>query len=300
MPLWIALSLAAAFFQNVRSMLQKHLRARLSTSGATYSRFLFGVPFAVLYLAGLNVLAGEPVPRPGIAFALNVTVGSLAQILATVCLIHLFSFRNFAVGTTYSKTETIQTALFGLVALGDRASFGALMGIIVSFIGVIAISVAKVELNVKRLLLALTEKTALIGLASGAGFSVAAICYRAASLSLGEGSFFIRAALTLACATMLQTVVMGLYLALRERGEFTRVVLSFRVSIWVGLSGMLASVGWFTAFTIQNAAYVKAVGQVELIFALAATYAFFKERPNATEIGGIALVMAGILAVLLY
>ena len=100
-------------------------------------------------------------------------------------------------------------------------------------------------------------------------------------------------------AITLQALFMGVYLRIREPGEFTRVVRSVSVSVWVGLCGILASIGWFTALTIQNAAYVRAVGQIELIFTLISSYAFFRERATATEIVGIVLVIGGILAVLL-
>ena len=67
-----------------------------------------------------------------------------------------------------------------------------------------------------------------------------------------------------------------------------------------GLSGMMASAGWFTAMTIQNAAYVRALGQIELVFTFAASYFFFHEKTNRVELFGIALVIGGILILLLH
>lgn len=115
---WIPITIAAAFFQNIRTALQKHLKGRLSTAGATHVRFLYGLPFAVLYVLGLNEFAGFPLPVPNLNFYTFVVIGGLAQIVATALLVALFSLRNFAVGTTYSKTETVQAALFGIVILG--------------------------------------------------------------------------------------------------------------------------------------------------------------------------------------
>jgi len=67
----------------------------------------------------------------------------------------------------------------------------------------------------------------------------------------------------------------------------------------VGASGAFASVGWFTAMTMVNAAYVKAVGQLELVFALAASWLFFRERISPLELVGIAAVVGGVLLLVL-
>ena len=117
--------------------------------------------------------------------------------------------------------------------------------------------------------------------------------------SLGDHGFLIRAAYTLACVTVFQTLVMALFMRAREPGQVTAVLRSWRVAAWAGVTGMVASAGWFTAMTIQNAAYVRALGQIELVFTFAASILFFHERPNATEVAGIVLVIAGILVLVL-
>jgi drug/metabolite transporter (DMT)-like permease len=227
-------------------------------------------------------------------------VGGLAQITATALLLYSFSFRNFAVGTTYSKTETVQTAIFGILILGDPLGIGAAAAIAISLIGVMAISVARSRMTFLGLLTSLAEKPALIGIASGAFFGLSAISYRGASLSLGEHGFLIRAAYTLACVTVFQTLVMAIYMRLREPGQVTTVFRAWRVSAWAGITGMIASACWFTAMTIQNAAYVRALGQIELVFTFAASILLFQEWPNRTEVIGILLVVAGILLLLLH
>ncbi len=301
--LWIPVTVAAAFFQNLRSALQKHLKGRLSTTGATFVRFGFGFPLALLYVAGLALLAGLPLPSPGPGFVLFAGLGGVAQILGTACLISLFSARNFAVGTTYSKTETLQTALFGIVILGDILTLGALLGILVSLAGVLAISVAQGGGDQsagtwRTLLTAWTSRSALVGLASGGLYGIAAVSYRAASLSLGGEGFLMQAAFTLACVTVLQTALMLAYMRLREPGQITATLAAWKTSVWVGASGIAASACWFTAMTIQNAAYVRALGQVELVFTFVAGHFFFRERSTRLEITGILLVMAGILCLL--
>ncbi len=299
--LWVPITIAAAFCQNVRSALQKHLKGRLSTTGATMTRFIYAVPFAALYAYLLHSQGGFEWPAPNGRFIAYMMTGGLTQIAATALLVYLFSFRNFAVGTTFSKTETVQAAIFGAAVLSDPLSLGALFAILVSLVGVVALSVAREStMTMRTILTSWTGKPALIGLASGACFGVSAVSYRAASLSLGGEGFLMQAAFTLACVTVFQTLVMAVFLVVREPAELIRVLKSWRISVWVGLSGMAASAGWFTAMTIQNAAYVRALGQIELVFTFAASIIFFKEWPNSKEVTGIVLVCSGILILLLY
>lgn len=297
--LWIPITLLAAFSQNLRSALQKHLKGRLSTGGATYARFLWAVPLAALYVTGLHQGAGLAVPVPNPAFAAYGLVGGVAQILATALLVHLFSYRNFAVGTAYSKTETVQAALFGLVLLGDPLGGAAVIGILVSLVGVMAISTSGQTLGVRGVLASLTERPALLGLGSGALFGVSAVCYRAASLSLGGEGFLMQAAFTLLCVTATQTVLMSLWLRWREPGQISATLRQWRLTALVGVAGVVGSAGWFTAMTLQNVAYVRALGQVELVFTFLASWLLFGERVRGREVMGIVLISAGLLVLLL-
>jgi drug/metabolite transporter (DMT)-like permease len=296
--LWIPITILAAFSQNLRSALQKHLKSRLSTAGATYVRFFYAVPFAFLYLFILNQFFYLPLPEPNANFIIFGIIGGGTQIIATALLVYLFSFRNFAVGTAYSKTETAQTAVFGLIILGDPLTPGAIIGIMISLVGVMAISTARRENGLKNIIQSLSQKTALIGLASGAMFGMSAISYRAASLSLGGEGVVIQAAYTLACVTVFQTLAMTIYLQLKEKGEVINVIKNWRIAILVGLSGMIGSACWFTAMTLQNAAYVRALGQIELVFTFIASYIFFKEKTNGAELFGILALVFGILVLL--
>ena len=297
--LWIPITITAAFMQNVRSALQKHLKSKLSTGGATYVRFFYAVPLAMLYAVSLHNGFGHALPTPNLTFAIFGVIGGVSQIVATALLVYLFSFRNFAVGTTYSKTETVQAAIFGLVILGDTIGTSAIIGIMISLVGVMAISMARQKTGMKGLLTSLTQETALIGLASGAAFGISAVAYRASSLALGGEGFLMQASFTLVCVTVLQALIMTVYLKVREPGQITAVIRNWKVAGLVGLSGMLGSACWLTAMTIQNVAYVRALGQVELVFTFIASYAFFKERTNRVEFIGIMAIIAGIVVLLL-
>jgi drug/metabolite transporter (DMT)-like permease len=277
--LWIPVTIFAAFMQNARSALQRHLKGRLTTLGATYVRFLYAAPLAVAYMTGLHFLAGASLPAPNATFFVYSVLGGLSQILFTFLLLWLFSFRNFAAGTTFSKTEVVQVAVLGFLVL--------------------ALSAAQTNVSLRTLLTSLSEKSTLIGLASGAFLGASVVFFRGAALSLEHGDFVMAAAYTLAISVVIQSIVMGLYLAWREPSTLQAVVVQWRWSLAVGVAGMMASVGWFTAFTLENASYVRAVGQIELIFTFLASIFFFGERPNSKEVLGILLVAAGIFLLIL-
>ncbi len=298
MQLWIPITIFAAFAQNLRFMLQKHLKAtKLTTGGATFARFVFAAPLAVLTVLVLSQF-GWDIPKPTNMTWVYVPIGGLAQITATMLVVALFAERNFAVGITLKKTETMLTALSGMVVLGDKITFGAFVAIFVGLIGVILLSdPPKGEgLTWKQRIF---NKASGYGVGAGAIFAVSAVCYRGASLSLSDGDFIIRAMLTLAFVTVFQSITMALWLRWREPGEITRVLKVWRVTALVGLSGVLGSAGWFMAFTLQNAAYVKALGQIELIFTFMASYLFFKERSTKRELFGAALIVFSILLLVL-
>lgn len=298
-PLWIPLTIAAAFLQNVRSALQKHLKEQLGTTGATFVRFGYGFPFALLYLAGLAAFTDLPVPHLNLRFIAIVMAGGLAQIAGTALLVSLFDKRNFAVGTTYSKTETVQAAVFGIIFLGETVSLNAAVGILISLLGVVAISAARSPAGLRAIATSWTERPALIGLASGGSFGIAAVSYRGASLSLGGEGFIMQASVTLAFVLVFQTLVMAAYMAVREPAELRASLAAWRVAVWVGLSGAVGSIGWFTAMTIQQAALVRALGQIELVFTIASSTLIFRERILRMELIGIILVVAGIIILIL-
>lgn len=297
MELWIPITIAAAFSQNLRFMLQKHLRATgLSTGGATFARFLFAAPLAALVLGATLAALGGGLPLPGARFFVLAAVGGLAQITATMLVVALFTQRNFAVGITFKKTEVIQTALVGLVVLGEGVSPIGLVAILIGLVGVVLLSdPPDGGQGIGRFF----NRAAGYGLAAGALFGVSAIGYRGASLSLGDGNFLLRAVFTLMCVTVFQSAVMAVWLRLREPGEIGAVLRHWRVTALVGLTGMIGSLGWFAAFTLQNAAYVKALGQVELVFSFLASVFVFREAISGREVAGTAFVVASIVVLVL-
>ena len=303
METWVLITVAAAFLQNVRSAMQKHLKGVMGTTGATFVRFGFGLPFALLYLFILWQVVGRPLPVPNGTFFLWAVIGGLAQIAATFLLVHLFSFRNFAVGTAYSRTEPAQAALFGLIFLGERASEGTLVAIAISVGGVMLISVARTTLSPRSLVTSVFSRTAGIGLLSGTFFGLSAVAYRSASLALAPSlpapDYMMQASFTLGFVILLQTVVMLIWIVLREPGELKLIAAAWKPAFVVGFVGASASFGWFMAMTLQQAAIVKVVAQVEMLFTFASSFFIFREWINRLELLGCLLIVLGVVTLVL-
>ena len=298
MPLWIPVTVAAASFQTVRFMLQKSLsEVRLSAAGTTFSRFAYSAPFVLAVVLIYLGVSGRSLPDFTAMFWVYALIGGLSQILATVCVVLMFKQRNFAVGITFKKTEVIQTALLGLVVLGDHVSAGGLAAILIGLVAVLVLS--KTPESEGRWWQHLTNRASLIGLTSGVLFAFSAVAYRGASLELGGLEPVLRAGVTLAAVTTLQMVGMAVWLLLRDRAELRAVWNARRTAIFVGLTSMGGSFCWFLAFTLQNAAYVKALGQVELLLSLMASVLFFKEQVTRRELLGMSLLGASIIVLVL-
>ena len=297
--LWILAAIFAAFMQNLRSALQKHLKSRLSTGGATYVRFLYAAPLALVWLLGVQQVTGYDYPAINSRFLLFCLLGGIMQILFTFLLVYMFSLRNFAVGTAYSKTEVIQVAFLGLILLGDTVSLTSLAAICTGMVGILALSGAHTGVTWKALGASLFKKSTMVGLLCGTVLGASVVFFRGASLALGDGPVIMRVAFTLCFALTMQTVIMGIYLLTRERGQMIAVLRHWRVASLVGIAAFLGSIGWFTAFTLQNAAFVRAVGQIELVFTFIASVIFFKEKTNAMELLGIGLIVAAIIVLVL-
>jgi drug/metabolite transporter (DMT)-like permease len=290
--LWIPISIGAALAQNLRTAVQRKLKGRLSTNGANYTRFVFGVPLALAWLAALALGAGIPLAKPSASFWLALVVGGVSQILATSALLEATARRNFAAGIAFSKTEAVQAALFETLVLGAAlAPLGAL-AVGIATAGVMLVSLARPTGAGWR------DPAVGYGLASGALFAISAVAFRGASLALGHPSFLMSAATTLLGAQALQTALLGGWLAWREPGQLAAVRANWRVASLAGATGTLASAGWFTAMTLTLAAYVRTLGLVELLFTFAIGRIVFLESPTGREVAGAALLAAGIALLL--
>lgn len=298
METWVIATILAAGFQTVRFMLQKQLSmGELSTAGATFARFVYSAPLVLLLVVAYLGMRDLALPVLNLRFWAYALTGGLAQILATVCVVALFRQRNFAVGITFKNTEVVLTVFAGMLLLGDAVTHAGLAAILVGVLGVLVLSGTPGLTGQwwRRIL----SRAAGLGLLAGALFAVSGVTYRGASLEIASDDPFLRAMVTLGAVTASQTIAMTLWLRWREPGQIGAVIGAWPRAVWIGLTSMAGSLCWFTAFTLQNAAYVKAVGQVELIFSLAASVLFFNERFTRREAAGIALLSVSVLSLVL-
>lgn len=297
--LWIPITLFAALAQTIRNAAQRQLTSSLGTLGATWVRFLYGLPFALAWLAVVLVVTGAALPTPDLRFLLCVSAGALAQVLATALLLRVMAASNFALGVAYSKTEAMQVAVFGLLFLGDPITSWMVVAIMIGTVGVLLISPSDPERPFAALVTNWTQPIALLGLASGALFGLAAVGYRASALALGDTPFVLAAAFGLVIAQSLQTVVMGAWMLYRQPAAIMPVFRAWRASLLAGGMGAAASAGWFTAMAIESVARVRTLALAELLFAGLISLRYFDERLTPRELLGIALLGTGLIAVTL-
>jgi drug/metabolite transporter (DMT)-like permease len=248
----VPITLGAALAQTLRNAAQRHLTRDLGALGATLVRFLYGLPFAVLWLAIAWIGFAGAGPWPAIApFLIWTVVAALSQIAGTALLLRNMEERNFAIGVAYSKSEIIQVALFGLVLLGDRVSPSAVGSIVIASVAIVLLSLPAGNRSLAAIARGWASRSALLGLGSGAAFGMAAVGYRGAALALATQSVVFAAAESLVWAQTFQTVLLGGYLAWRQRTVAVEVVRAWRVSLLAGAMGATGSACWFTAMAMH-------------------------------------------------
>jgi drug/metabolite transporter (DMT)-like permease len=288
--LWAVFTVVAAAAQTVRNAAQRELTGKIGAAGATQVRFLFGCPFAVVFLLGM-LGSGAALPHPTLAFPPWLLAGALAQIAATGLMLAAMEERSFVVAIAYIKTEPVQVALFGLVFLGDAVTPLMAAGIAVATAGVIVMSVTAGAL---RSMAGGGSLSTALGLASGACFALSAIGYRGAILSLHDQSYAMAATFTLTAGLVVQTAVLGLWLVLRDRAVLAAILAAWRPSLFAGFMGALASQFWFLALALTSAANVRTLALIEVLFAQAISVFVFRQPVSTREGAGIAAIVAGV------
>ncbi|MEZ5263192.1 MAG: EamA family transporter [Acidimicrobiales bacterium] len=293
---WLLATVVAAMFQTVRTAMQQHLRDALSPNAAGFVRYSFGAPLALVAVAVIWLVGGA-LPPLSAGFLWRVALAGLSQIVGTEMLIRSFRLRDFAIGTTYAKTETAQVAALSALALGEPLAAPAWLGVAVCFAGVAVLACRGSLSRLGEVVRAQGDRAMWTGLAAGAGFAAAAVSIRAASGSLGESHPITRALVTLAVMNTLQSSANSLWLAWREPGAFRAIAGVWRSSATVGLFSVGGSAGFAIAMTLHNAAVVRAVGQIDVVFAFLAGRFVFREARQLSELVGSLLVVAGVVAV---
>ena len=221
------------------------------------------------------------------------------QVIFTVLLITLFNHRNFAAGTAFSKTEVLQAAIFEALIIGEIVSFQVGLAIAIGVLAILMLSFHKSDAGLSGLFSSLRSKQSLLGLAAGAFLGLSTVSFRAATDSLATGDIVLRASMSAATSTLLQTLFMGGIMFLMAKRELVLSFTHWRSAWPVGLFGAITTACWFTAFSLENVASVRAVGQVELLITLGFSILFFREKTSRTELLAISLLALSIILVLI-
>ena len=293
---WIVTSVLGAFFQNARSSIQKKLNTEMSLMASTYVRFAFSLPilFVVffIYFGNFNYFI---ISVQNSNFITYVILASILQISFTLLFLYLLKFTNFLVGTALSKTEVIQIAFFEFIILKDYLNFYALLGIMISTIGVIIFSTK----DLKNIINGFFSKSTVVGLLCGTLLALSVVFYRGSMEFLEfSNKNFDRALLTLFAATIIQTSLITFYLLLFEITEFKKIKSNIKLSSLAGFFGFSATISWFYSFSLVQAALVRAVGQIELLFSYISSRFMFKEKIRIIEIFGIVIFIFGLILVI--
>ncbi|HWM49656.1 MAG TPA: DMT family transporter [Xanthobacteraceae bacterium] len=289
--LWAVFTVIAAAAQTVRNATQRSLTATLGTVGATHVRFLFGFPFAALFLLLVIAAHGRVPPWPAASYWLWVFEGAVTQFAATALMLAAMGERSFVVTIAYTKTEPVQVALFGLVLLGDPVTLPMALAIGIATAGVVLMSV-------KPGAMAGGWKPTLLGLGSAALFGLSAIGFRGAILRVDDPSFVMTASFTLVVGLALQSALLTLYLYVRAPAVLLAIFRAWRPSLFAGFMGAFASQFWYLGFAIATAASVRTLALVEVLFAQAVSRFVFKQPTSPREALGIVLIVAGVVLLL--
>jgi len=284
--LWVAFTLTASAAQRARNVMQRERTGALGALGASQVRFLFGLPFAILFFIGLRLATGVAAPAIGSAAAGFIVMGALAQIGGTALMLAAMRERSFVVVVAFTKTEGAQVALYALLFLGETPTVTLIGAIVLATVGVFLMAGSGAETARAG------WRPIAMGLVSATFFAFAAIGFRGAVTRMETPSIAMAATTVLVVGLAVQTAVLLVWLALFDRAGLKAILALWRASIVAGLMGALASQLWFVALALTDAARVRTLALVEVLFAQAASLKLFRERPSAREWLGMALIVA--------
>ncbi len=288
--LWVAVALIAAAAQTARNATQASLTRSIGTVGATQVRFLFGLPFAILFLMLVSLGTGEQPPALTARTLAFTALGALAQIGATALMLITMKSQSFSVTTAWLKTEPVIVALGAAVLLGDALTLAALAAIAIATAGVVVMSIKPGPKPSEWF----TAGPALTGLAAAALFGLSAIGFRGGVTGLEDGGTLIRATTTLVLSLALQSSLLLVWMLAFDRQALRASFAIWRSSLGAGFLGAFASQFWFLGFALTSAANVRTLALAEVIFAAAVAWLLFQQKPTLRQSLGMGLIILGV------
>ena len=279
---WVLFTLMAAFMQAWRNAFQKQLSSTVDAFGVTLARFIFAFPLAGFYLAYLY--SHDSIHQAvnfNSSFIVYVAIAAFSQILATILLVQLFKQKNYAIGVGLAKSESILAAIIGVIFLGEFLSPLAWLGIFLGGFAVFLLSKGGLQSS------KFSWQTLLIGVGSGLCFAITSLLVRQATLQIDMLPVLQRAAWVLFIITGIQCICLLIFLSLFKRKTLTELWKRLGLVSSISLTSCLASLGWFSAMSMQSVAIVTTLGQIEVLFSLCISVFLFKEKLVRTDHWGL-------------
>ncbi|KJY87115.1 EamA/RhaT family transporter [Pseudoalteromonas piscicida] len=288
--MWILFTLLAAFSQAWRNAFQSKLSESASTASVTLARFILASPLAGLYLWSLYQIApAEPlaINDDFLAFVLG---ASIMQIIATGLMVVLFKQNNYAIGAGLAKSEALVAAILGVLFFGSSLTLLGWFGVFIGAIAVLLLSGFSLR--------AFNGTTALVGLACGTSFALTSLWVREASIASGL-PFPHSAAWVLLLVLVCQTVMLSMYMTIREPHSWRLLWQRRKLTVAISVSSCIGSIGWFSAMSLEHVAYVKTLGQIEVFFTLLISFLWLKAPVKKRDSMGLLLIAIAAILVML-
>ena len=290
--IWIPITIAAAAFQSARNAAQRSVMGEAGPWGATLVRFLFGLPFAALFLAVAWLLTPDRQWQAGPWFWTSCAAGAGLQILATAALLTAMHRSSFALGTAMQQSGLPFAVLWGALFFGDDIGPVVGLGAVLAAVGLAILSWPHRAQDVR-------PGAAVYGLGSGAIFALSANFFRQASLTLDPAHPAFSALASVLVVQAIQTLGLGAVLLVLRPRVVAAVIAAWRRSLGAGFFGAAASGLWFAAMALVPVGQVRAVGVVEMPIAALVGRRLFKERLSLIQlvcgaITGLGVVLAAL------
>ncbi|WP_438862338.1 EamA family transporter [Neptunicella sp.] len=287
---WIFFTLLAAFMQSWRNAFQSRLGQEVKVTGVTLARFLWASPIAGLYLCVLYFWRPVDAPVFTPTFTGFIVGAALMQIIATALMVQLFKMNNYAIGAGLAKSEALVAAVLGMLFFGTTLS-------LLGWLGVIIGGVAVFLMSAKSGFRSLSLTTVVLGLACGSSFALTSLWVREASLALGL-PFPHSAAWVLLLVLSLQTLILIMFLLLRDRDSLKALWQRPKLTLLTSIASCVGSIGWFSAMSLQAVPYVKTLGQVEVFFTMLISAFWLRQRLQIKDALGLVLIAIAAIMVM--
>ena len=311
---WVFITLFAACAQGTRTGMQKHLAETVDKTTANFARYIFGVPLLITLLALSHYQVIAPFNTTLMFYCYCALLAGF-QLLGTAFMLTVFRRKNYIMGVAFARTEALLVAVIGLMFFASPISLTGAIAVIIGVVGVLLLSKINLQVKPQQLQLALqrvrttplrqllnqswqslSQGSFLLGISSGIAFAFTAWFIRLANAELDSGPW-LGPVLTLGISNLIQITLVVLIATVSGRLSklIANIARHWKLVSGVGLTSIAGSWGWYTAYSMAHPAYVKTVGQTEMLVVYFISRKMFHERLSRQEALGIALIILSVV-----